>query len=180
MVGGVASAQEGDAARAFLLLMELTPPLPLLLYGLLIWLSLARQINVWSPSPLPAISIIPPMEVPKYCPIPMRYMEAGESFREIPYHRYQISEEVQEQVSLVKAQLRRSIERYGSFNSRKVSNALSQPLEKQCGSTNGKISAKLDIVSENCDRTSTRHGADQTTKILERVNSSSTSSYDCI
>ncbi|KAG8498677.1 hypothetical protein CXB51_005066 [Gossypium anomalum] len=103
-------------------------------------------------------------------PIPMRYMEAGESFRELPYHRYQISEEVQEQVSLVKAQLRRAIERYGSFNSRKVSNVLSQPL----GSTNGKISAKLDIVPENCDRTSTRHGAHQTTKILER------GSDDCV
>ncbi|XP_022776378.1 U-box domain-containing protein 11-like isoform X2 [Durio zibethinus] len=88
----------------------------------------------------------------------------------IPYDHFQISEEV----SLVRAQLRRAAERYGSLNSRKVSNGLSQPLEKECGGTNHEISAKLDSIPENCG--TLRHGADKATKILERVKSSSTSS----
>ncbi|OMO88076.1 Armadillo [Corchorus olitorius] len=95
----------------------------------------------------------------------------------IPYDQYQISEEVQEQVSLVRAQLRRATERYGSLNSRKFSNALSQPLEKECGSANHEISAKLDSVSVNCGPQ--RNDADQETKILERVKNSSTSSEVC-
>ncbi|OMO60576.1 Armadillo [Corchorus capsularis] len=95
----------------------------------------------------------------------------------IPYDQFQISEEVQEQVSLVRAQLRRATERYGSFNSRKFSNALSQPLEKECGSANHEISAKLDSISVNCGPQ--RNDAYQETKILERVKSSSTSSEVC-
>ncbi|KAK8526267.1 hypothetical protein V6N13_017319 [Hibiscus sabdariffa] len=94
----------------------------------------------------------------------------------IPYDQYQISEEVQEQISLVRAQLRRATERYWSLNSRKVSNALSQPLENQCRSISSEISAKLDSVSENCGTKSRRRDADPTAKILERVESASTSS----
>ncbi|TYH25232.1 hypothetical protein ES288_A03G152800v1 [Gossypium darwinii] len=182
MIGGVSSAQEGDASPAFLLLMELIPPIPFLrriaLFKHLLeeirdfggssasaslWsadLAVARQADKRLVSVASACNFNNSSDggAKILSPIPLRYMEAGESFRELPYHRYQISEEVQEQVSLVKAQFRRAIERFGSFNSRKVSNVF----------TNGKISAKLDIVSENCDRTSTLHGADQTTKILER------------
>ncbi|GMJ13317.1 PLANT U-BOX PROTEIN10 [Hibiscus trionum] len=107
-------------------------------------------------------------------------LKLEEALGKIPYDQYQISEEVQEQVSLVKGQLRRATERYGSLNSRKVSNASSLPLKKQCGSTNSEISAKLDNISEICGMTSTRHDADPTTKILERVKSSSTSSEVCL
>ncbi|KAG4208301.1 hypothetical protein ERO13_A03G122500v2 [Gossypium hirsutum] len=192
MIGGVSSAQEGDASPAFLLLMELIPPIPFLrriaLFKHLLeeirdfggssasaslWsadLAVARQADKRLVSVASACNFNNSSDggAKILSPIPLRYMEAGESFRELPYHRYQISEEVQEQVSLVKAQFRRAIERFGSFNSRKVSNVLSQPLEKTMWEYQGKISAKLDIVSENCDRTSTLHGADQTTKILER------------
>ncbi|KAE8705469.1 U-box domain-containing protein 11 [Hibiscus syriacus] len=77
------------------------------------------------------------------------------------------------QVSLVRAQLRRATERYGSLNSKKVSNALSHPPGKQCGSTNSEISEKLDNILESC-------GADTKTKILDRVKSSSTSSDVCL
>ncbi|PQP96237.1 U-box domain-containing protein 11 [Prunus yedoensis var. nudiflora] len=49
---------------------------------------------------------------------------------DIPYDQFDISEEVEEQVELVRAQLRRAIERYGScMNSRKMSfHGLSQSL----------------------------------------------------
>ncbi|XVF85336.1 hypothetical protein PTKIN_Ptkin17bG0109600 [Pterospermum kingtungense] len=94
----------------------------------------------------------------------------------IPYDQLEISEEVQEQVSLVRAQLRRAIERYGSFNSRKFSNA--QLLEKECGSMNHEISAKLDSLSANCGPKI--HAADEVTKILETVKNSSTSSEVCL
>ncbi|XP_061991217.1 U-box domain-containing protein 11-like [Rosa rugosa] len=40
---------------------------------------------------------------------------------EIPYDQFEISEEVEEQVALVRAQLRRAIERYGTLNTRKMS-----------------------------------------------------------
>ncbi|KAE8667734.1 U-box domain-containing protein 10 [Hibiscus syriacus] len=92
----------------------------------------------------------------------------------IPYDQYQISEEVQEQVSLVRAQLRRATERYGSLNLREVSNALSQRLEKHCGCTNSEISANLDSVSENRGMMSKRCDADPKIKILEREKSSLT------
>ena len=82
------------------------------------------------------------------------------------------------QVSLVRTQLRRATERYGSLNSRKFSNPLSQPLEKECGGTNHEISAKLDSIPEHCG--TSRHGSDHATKILERVKSSSTSSGVCL
>ncbi|GMI87661.1 Plant U-Box Protein 11 [Hibiscus trionum] len=99
------------------------------------------------------------------------------SLAKIPFDQFQISEEVQEQISLVRAQLRRATERYGSLNSRKVSNAISQSLEKEGGDTNHEISAKMDSFPEN--RGAVRHAADEETKVLERVNSSSTPSDVC-
>ncbi|KAI4386501.1 hypothetical protein MLD38_004429 [Melastoma candidum] len=47
----------------------------------------------------------------------------------IPYEQLDISEEVQEQVDLVRAQLRRAAERYGPLNLKLLSRALSEPLE---------------------------------------------------
>ncbi|KHG26143.1 U-box domain-containing 10 -like protein [Gossypium arboreum] len=154
MIGGVSSAQEGDASPAFLLLMELIPPIPFL-RRIALFKHLLEEIrdfggssasaSLWSADLAVArqedkrlVSVASACNFDNSSDggakilsrIPLRYMEAGESFRELPYHRYQISEEVQEQVSLVKAQFRRAIERFGSFNSRKVSNVLSQPLEK--------------------------------------------------
>ncbi|XP_047341040.1 U-box domain-containing protein 10-like [Impatiens glandulifera] len=50
----------------------------------------------------------------------------------LSYERFDISEEVQEQVELVRLQLRRATERYGgSLNSKKLSRALSEPLDKE-------------------------------------------------
>lgn len=49
----------------------------------------------------------------------------------LPYDHFEISEEVQEQVALVRSQLRRATDRYGGpLNSMVLSRALSQPLEK--------------------------------------------------
>lgn len=79
---------------------------------------------------------------------------------------------------MVRQQLRRATERYGSLNSRKVSNALPQLPEKECGGTNHEISAKKESIPEHCG--TSRHGADQATKILERVKSPSTSSEVCL
>ncbi|GAB4828785.1 hypothetical protein Ancab_018446 [Ancistrocladus abbreviatus] len=49
----------------------------------------------------------------------------------IQYDQFGISEEVQEQVELVRAQLRRATERYGPTNSSVLSRASSQPLDKE-------------------------------------------------
>ncbi|KAL2904720.1 U-box domain-containing protein 10 [Bienertia sinuspersici] len=46
----------------------------------------------------------------------------------IPYEKFGISEEVQEQVELVRTQLKRATERYGPLNSSKLIRAASQPL----------------------------------------------------
>ncbi|KAE8687926.1 U-box domain-containing protein 11 [Hibiscus syriacus] len=70
------------------------------------------------------------------------------SLAKIPFDRFQISEEVQEQISLVRAQFRRAIERYGSLNSRKVLNAISQPLRKEVGDTDHEMPAKTDSIPE--------------------------------
>ncbi|KAJ6689591.1 hypothetical protein OIU85_005951 [Salix viminalis] len=51
------------------------------------------------------------------------------SLANVPYDQFTISEEVQEQVALVRAQLRRATERYGSMNSREVSFAFSQQFD---------------------------------------------------
>ncbi|KAK8537332.1 hypothetical protein V6N13_042265 [Hibiscus sabdariffa] len=72
----------------------------------------------------------------------------------IPYDHFHISEEVQEQVALVRSQLRRAAERYRSLNLPKCSNAESQQPEIECD----------------------RHAADEATKILERVTNSSSNS----
>uniref|UniRef100_A0A7N0UCM2 RING-type E3 ubiquitin transferase n=1 Tax=Kalanchoe fedtschenkoi TaxID=63787 RepID=A0A7N0UCM2_KALFE len=48
----------------------------------------------------------------------------------VPYDQFDISEEVQEQVDLVRAQLRRATERYGPLSSRVLSRALSEPLDQ--------------------------------------------------
>lgn len=76
----------------------------------------------------------------------------------------------------MRAQLRRAIERYGSFNSRKFSNA--QLLDTECYTMNHEISAKLDRLPENCGPK--RQGAHQVTKILETVKHSSTTSEVCL
>ncbi|KAL8052957.1 hypothetical protein ABFX02_05G039500 [Erythranthe guttata] len=50
----------------------------------------------------------------------------------LPYDDFDISEEVQEQVDLIRAQLRRATERYGGpLNSTLLCRALSQPLDKE-------------------------------------------------
>ncbi|PON98188.1 Beta-catenin [Trema orientale] len=49
----------------------------------------------------------------------------------LPYDHFDISEEVKEQVELVRAQLRRATERYGCMNSKKMLFHLSQPMEKE-------------------------------------------------
>ncbi|KMT08005.1 hypothetical protein BVRB_6g144830 [Beta vulgaris subsp. vulgaris] len=46
----------------------------------------------------------------------------------IPYDQFGVSEEVQEQVELVRTQLKRATERYGPLTSSKISRVLSQPL----------------------------------------------------
>lgn len=49
----------------------------------------------------------------------------------LPYDQFDISEEVQEQIELVRTQLRRAIGRYGSLNSKILSRALFQPLDRE-------------------------------------------------
>ncbi|KAJ6718872.1 U BOX DOMAIN-CONTAINING [Salix purpurea] len=56
--------------------------------------------------------------------------EMEKSLANIPYDQFDISEEVQEQVVLVRAQLRRATERYSSKNSREISFAFAQPIDK--------------------------------------------------
>ncbi|XP_015882393.3 U-box domain-containing protein 11 [Ziziphus jujuba] len=58
----------------------------------------------------------------------------------LPYDHYEISEEVQEQVDLVRAQLKRATERYGSMNSMKISfYPSSHPLDKEIQVESGKM-----------------------------------------
>ncbi|KAK5839046.1 hypothetical protein PVK06_007803 [Gossypium arboreum] len=122
MIGGVSSAQEGDASPAFLLLMELIPPIPFL-RRIALFKHLLEEIrdfggssasaSLWSADLAVArqedkrlVSVASACNFDNSSDggakilsrIPLRYMEAGESFRELPYHRYQISEEVQEQI----------------------------------------------------------------------------------
>ncbi|PPS06902.1 hypothetical protein GOBAR_AA13748 [Gossypium barbadense] len=109
MIGGVSSAQEGDASPAFLLLMELIPPIPFL-RRIALFKHLLEEIRDFGGSSASASLWSADLAVARQAdkrldggakilsPIPLRYMEAGESFRELPYHRYQISEEVQEQI----------------------------------------------------------------------------------
>ncbi|KAL3510621.1 hypothetical protein ACH5RR_030022 [Cinchona calisaya] len=55
----------------------------------------------------------------------------GEALANLPYDQFDISEEVQEQVDLVRSQLKRAADRYGGpLNSNMLSRALSQPLDR--------------------------------------------------
>ncbi|KAE8663874.1 U-box domain-containing protein 10 [Hibiscus syriacus] len=92
----------------------------------------------------------------------------------IPCDQFHISEEVQEQVAMVRGQLRRAAERYRSLNLPKCSDAESRLLEKECAGTIHGTSAKVDGISENSG--TLQHAADKVTKILERVTSSSSNS----
>ncbi|CAG7864904.1 U-box domain-containing protein 11 [Brassica rapa] len=68
----------------------------------------------------------------------------------LPYDLYDISDEVGEQVELARSQLRRAMQRYGSLNSNKFLNGLSEPMERDAFS-NVKIKAeeeKLEGISE--------------------------------
>ncbi|KAL3631387.1 U-box domain-containing protein 11 [Castilleja foliolosa] len=86
----------------------------------------------------------------------------------LPYGDFDISEEVQEQIDLVRAQLRRATERYsGPMNSVFLQRAISQPLEKDIdpfqprdtfmgslhvesvGSIDHEVSTKLEVPIEN-------------------------------
>ncbi|GMN38727.1 hypothetical protein TIFTF001_007949 [Ficus carica] len=105
-----------------------------------------------------------------------------------PFEHFDISEEVQEQVDLVRAQLRRATERYGSMNSRKMLSHLSQSMEKEIhvesakrvnglltehrGSVDDKDSAKRDVVlrSDSLDS----HSGDETINKSKILRSSST------
>lgn len=49
----------------------------------------------------------------------------------LPYDQFAISEEVQEQVDLVRTQLRRATERYGPLNSKSLTRASSLPLDEE-------------------------------------------------
>ncbi|XP_010427916.1 PREDICTED: U-box domain-containing protein 10 [Camelina sativa] len=67
----------------------------------------------------------------------------------LPYDRYDISDEVREQVELARLQLRRAMQRYGSLNSKKFSSALSEPMVKDASSnTKSKVTEKLDSIPE--------------------------------
>ncbi|CAA0328850.1 unnamed protein product [Arabidopsis thaliana] len=66
---------------------------------------------------------------------------------DLPYDRYDISDEVREQVELARLQLRRAMQRYGSLNSKKFSSGLSEPMEKDATS-NRKVIEKLESIPE--------------------------------
>lgn len=63
----------------------------------------------------------------------------------LPYDRYDISDEVREHVELARLQLRRAMQRYGSLNSKKFSTALSEPMEKDASR---KLTEKLVCIPE--------------------------------
>ncbi|KAG7589720.1 Armadillo-type fold [Arabidopsis suecica] len=68
---------------------------------------------------------------------------------DLPYDRYDISDEVREQVELARLQLRRAMQRYGSLNSKKFSSDLSEPMEKDASSnTKSKVIERLESISE--------------------------------
>ncbi|CAH8308443.1 unnamed protein product [Eruca vesicaria subsp. sativa] len=70
----------------------------------------------------------------------------------LPYDRYDISDEVREQVELARSQLRRAMQRYGSLNSKKFSTALSEPMEKDASS---KVTEKLESIPETVNHSNT-------------------------
>ncbi|KAJ4709775.1 RING-type E3 ubiquitin transferase [Melia azedarach] len=85
----------------------------------------------------------------------------------VPYDHFDISEEVQEQVAMVRSQLKRASDRYGSLNSRKFFHALSQPMENEGSNGNPEVKAKLDHIPEGIK--SVGCNADQTENKLEKV-----------
>ncbi|XAR72263.1 Ubiquitin--protein ligase [Bertholletia excelsa] len=115
----------------------------------------------------------------------------------IPYDHFDISEEVQEQVELVRAQLRRATERFGApMSSKTLSRALSEPLDKEIGLQpfNCRVMGSLHIENiGNIDHVvklkkpplpkgngSQGHSLNQTNHVLDRPNNSSTSSEVCV
>ncbi|KAL8120756.1 U-box domain-containing protein 11-like [Apium graveolens] len=119
------------------------------------------------------------------------------ALRNFPYDQLEISEEVREQVDLVRGQLRRATERYGgSLTSSRLSRALSQPLDKELdimqpgnrligslhGESTGNIehggSEKVEIISTT--NSSKDYGSDPMIHRLERRESSSASSDTCL
>lgn len=70
----------------------------------------------------------------------------------IPYNHFNISEEVQEQVELVRSQLRRATERYGSFNAKMLSNALVQLLDEKIDQAQSSNKAFGSSHVQNCGR----------------------------
>ncbi|XP_038681964.1 U-box domain-containing protein 10-like isoform X2 [Tripterygium wilfordii] len=104
----------------------------------------------------------------------------------IPYEHFDISEEVQEQVQLVRTQLRRAAKRYGCSSAKMISHAISQPLERQFDraqsskmiahsvSNNHEVTAKLEMVPGSNVRK--RRGAVQMVSITESAMTLFTSS----
>ncbi|KAL5553390.1 hypothetical protein UlMin_040791 [Ulmus minor] len=111
----------------------------------------------------------------------------------LPYDLFDISEEVQEQVELVRAQLRRATERYGCTHSKKLSFYLSEPLESETqvelgsrvnelhrqnsGSTDQEVTVKLDAILRSDSLKSL--GVDQVTGRSEILRKSKSTSELC-
>ncbi|CAK7326719.1 unnamed protein product [Dovyalis caffra] len=99
------------------------------------------------------------------------------SLASVPYDQFDISEEVLEQVALVRSQLRRATKRYGSMNSREISFAFAQPIDKDddqlpkgnqltrswhienSGSVNHKVAENIDTANSGSN-SSKDHTAD--------------------
>ncbi|KAI3467004.1 hypothetical protein Pfo_023667 [Paulownia fortunei] len=111
---------------------------------------------------------------------------------DLPYDDFDISEEVQEQVELVRAQLRRATERYGGpLNSSLLHRALSQPLDKEIdpfqpsnrligslhveniGNIDHGVNSKLEGLAEGCG--SVDHASDEVRNKENQWNSSTSS-----
>ncbi|XP_051144422.1 U-box domain-containing protein 11-like [Andrographis paniculata] len=71
----------------------------------------------------------------------------------LPYDDFEISEEVQEQVELVRVQLRRATEKYGGpLNSSLLKRTLSQPLDKEIDPFKPSLKAIGTLRAENVDQ----------------------------
>ncbi|KAF3432204.1 hypothetical protein FNV43_RR26943 [Rhamnella rubrinervis] len=110
----------------------------------------------------------------------------------LPYDHFEISEEVQEQVELVRTQLKRATLRYGSMNSMRISlPALPQPPEKETQVESGKringlhtennidldVTVKLDIDMKS--ESPRNHSVDQVIRKSELLRTSSSSPELC-
>ncbi|KAM3693524.1 hypothetical protein ACB094_08G173100 [Castanea mollissima] len=114
----------------------------------------------------------------------------------IPYDHFDISEEVQEQVELVRSQLRRATERYGSLNSKMLSHALAQLLNEEIdqgqlgnrlirslhsqnnGSIDREVSLKMGAVPES--NGSKSHGVNIISYKSRRLGNTSDHSEACL